>query len=426
MSSLDSRRALPGTISTYLRPAFELAYRLTGDLDAAGNATADALVAVAVAGLPRGREALLAILRQVIGAAAGVGRKVEIPGELDLAADPHRVRSAVRAAIVAIPLRQRAALVLREAFELPDTEIAEILDLQPVQVAGLLDQARLFLARPSVWRSAGAERLELPRSSALAAAAGSLCARVRAAHHAEIEGGQAPVDEVQAQAHREACADCREHRQLIHRARQLTELATPPLFPESFWDDRYRAVEARWREVSPHGRGGGAGSWLLWAASMALLLALLWWGGEVMWQRMRNVPPVEEDLEHVGESDTAGHLESPVLLDSTAAAAVTSDEWPKTTRMQTYEGAAEAEADTAAGRTAPARGAPIPISSPVATSPRSGAIRRDTGARGATAAPSAEELRRLLSELPEVSPAAGHLRPLTGAPVSEDVAQDLE
>lgn len=379
MSSPDP---LPVAVKTYLRPAFELAYRLTADLAAATTAAADALIRAAASDAPRGERTLLAVFREVVAACSSLDRSPPALREWDLSQDPVELRDAVRKAIPGLPLQSRAALVLREAFELGDEEIGRALGIEAAAVAGLIDTARIRLACPGVWRRSAEARPQRSRSSALSTAAGSICARVQASHHAQ--GG---MDEAEAAAHRQACADCRQHFEWVQKACALTRLATPPALPDSFWDVRLSELEKAWRDSRP-AAAERAGLWLPWLLILvaAVLALIVWWWPE----------PAADPHSRPPAAETT----SPAIVDST----------------ETIEAAAPVRVEEPPAREVepPVESPPVQIESALPARPHATPEARVLPVEPPpTNAPSAEELHILLQAYPEVAVGASELRPLT-------------
>ena len=141
MTSLEA----PG-VAAYLRPAFELAYRLTGDLDRAALIAEDGLVQSWAE--PGGAETIDRVFRTVIRASGGSVPPARVCGPWNLERPAEELHRDARYAIAALPLDARAVLVLREAFELPRDRIGAILEVSVDEVWELLDRARVGLARP--------------------------------------------------------------------------------------------------------------------------------------------------------------------------------------------------------------------------------------------------------------------------------------
>jgi RNA polymerase sigma-70 factor (sigma-E family) len=118
-----------------------LALLLTGDVSSAEDLTADVFLAVwrqwdTITGL----EAQLAYVRRMmINMAASLTRRLFRErrrialmrgGETDVVRDPDGADSVdVRAALLRLPVRRRACVVLRHALDLSEAEVAEALDI---------------------------------------------------------------------------------------------------------------------------------------------------------------------------------------------------------------------------------------------------------------------------------------------------------
>ena len=408
---------LPTSIAAYLRPSFELAYRLTCDLDQAAAVAEEALIRAARMRARAGREALDLCFREVVASCRGSGGRAAPPERWDLHEEASELRRKVRAAIPGLPMPARAALVLREAFELPDEEIAEIVGVEPSKVAELVDAARIRLASPAAW-STGMAPAQAWRPAALGTAARGICAQVRASHHDEVDGRPPALDRETLDQHHGTCAACRRHSELIRLAHELTALATPPSLADSFWSERKAALEARWRRtrlVAPRGRRPSAMALGMAGLLVVLVALLLPWPGA---DRRGETPP---------RDTPAGGVETPREAARPTAESVRREPGAES-RPTPPELRDTPPADDPIPRPhlAPAAAPPpTPNRAAEETEVDSPEARSDTTARAAADTAAADtatveldtlrldELRRLLEAYPEVRPGQAALRPLT-------------
>ncbi len=386
---IHSAERFPASVANYLRPSFELAYRLTCDLDHAARVAEEALLRAARSGAPSGREALTLCFEEVVVSCRGTGGRALPSARWDLSREPSELRRAVRSAVPGLPMPARAALVLREAFELADADIARILSVEASVVAELVDGARIALASPTTWSSGGAPPPSW-RPAALGVAPGSTCARVRAAHHAEVDGSERGIDDSKAEEHCRSCEACREHRELIRLANKLTAHATPPSLQDSFWQERRRAIERAW--ASERQAESGAPSFRIgWPAVAILIVAAL-----VAWLLARGTEqgapaPIVAQPEIEPSPPTPPRTHPPP---STRAATPAPEERsrsiPQSSEQPEREPPPPAPAEQDSAQEAPP----------------------DTASADSTI-PALDELYRMLEALPRVSPGNAPLRPLT-------------
>ncbi|MAE71286.1 MAG: hypothetical protein CME06_12570 [Gemmatimonadetes bacterium] len=391
---IHSADDFPSSVANYLRPSFELAYRLTCDLDHAATVAEEALLRAARSGLSSGREALTLCFEEVVVSCRGTGGRALPPARWDLDGNPAELRRAVRSAIPGLPMPARAALILREAFELGDADVARILSVETGGVAELVDEARIALASPTTW-SSGAAPPPSWRPAALGVAPGSPCARVRASHNAEVDGSVPAIEGSEAQEHRSSCDACREHRELIQLAHALTRHATPPSLQEAFWRERRRAIEEAWtrEKVAAPAKPSIRAAWPVAAILAGIVL--------VTWLLSRGPEQTTEPQE------------------SQAAAPRIEPEQPAPPVIDRPPRPRAPEPPIEERRLPPPRSTEPVEKEPQPELPAAPAEQESTreappdSASADSAAPALDELYRRLEALPRISPGSATLRPLT-------------
>lgn len=406
----------PPEISVYLRPAFELAYRLTGDLDRAAFVAEDGLMQAL--GSPAGSVALESVFRAVIRASGGSVPPRRVSGPWNFSRPGEELNRDVRFAVAALPLEARAALILREAFEVSREQIGRILEVPEDRVWGLLDTARVGLASPLGRPPSTAD---VPRwaPSALTARTEGACAATRSVNHDEVDGLAQEVERAEAEQHRVSCPSCVTHKDQMELARRLSSLQDMPTLAESFWRERTHALQNRLDEQGM-GDGVGAGRWLAMVLVVLALIAggprvAVWLfdgGGEsadrtrIDWSRTE---PDGESLAPSPREVTAQSRPSPEITPRPSAVSGASPEEspaPKRPRVGRRESAVTKPTAAPADPEPPARSLEEPL--PKAAAADSG----EPPAPGASTVPTVEELTTMLAELPETQLYGSAFRPM--------------